>query len=718
MEQIDYSHPALGDGCFGEGCLVAFGTDLVGDAYSGFNTPVPDDDPMDCAGHGTHVAGIVAAQKTAYNFTGAAPDAVLGAYRVFGCEGSAGNDVLIAAYNQAYEDGADIITASIGGPSGWSEDAWAVAVSRIVAEGVPCTVSAGNDGATGMFYASTAANGKDVMAIASFDNIYTPTLLTISTYAVDGGAEEQFGYTVGEPAAWSGVRLPLWSVSDDPTDPAAGCDALPADTPDLSGKVVVIRRGTCTFVQKAQNAADKGAKYILFYNNVDVGTSSVEVSAVPGIVAAGMVSSDVGKGWVAELKAGSEVVVDMATPDEGEGYIVYPKNAQSGGALSTYTSWGPTNEGDVKPQLGAPGGNILSTWPVAKGSYAVLSGTSMACPITAGIVALVSQVRGTLDPREIETVLSAYAKAAPFNDGGKFYDYLAPVPQQGAGIVQAHDAAHAKVLLEPSSLAFNDSDNAVASLNFTLTNGGKEAVDFAVSHVPTYSFYALDTDSVYALPFPSEPVAGHATLAFSETKISVAAGDSVTVEVLPTPPEGLAASRLPVWSGFVAVNGSDGTSLSLPYQGVGGSLRGATVLASDKDTWIARSTDADNAPVAANTTFVIPNPDGANATASTYPSFIVDLAMGSPLLHVEAVPASPASSSSSSEPLGAIQGSPFRWLPRGVNPLPWNGLLASGEAAPQGAYRLVARALHIFGDEGSEDEYDVGRSPAFRIRYA
>lgn len=50
--QVDYLHPALG-GCFGEGCLVSFGYDLVGDDYTGGNTPVPDDDPFDCEGHGT-----------------------------------------------------------------------------------------------------------------------------------------------------------------------------------------------------------------------------------------------------------------------------------------------------------------------------------------------------------------------------------------------------------------------------------------------------------------------------------------------------------------------------------------------------------------------------------------------------------------------------------------------------------------------------------------
>jgi len=100
---------------------VAFGTDLVGDAYTGDNTPVPDDDPIDCAGHGTHVAGIIAASNDPY-VLGVAPNATLGIYKVFGCEGSAANDVLISAFIMAYNYGVDVITSSIGGASGWPEE--------------------------------------------------------------------------------------------------------------------------------------------------------------------------------------------------------------------------------------------------------------------------------------------------------------------------------------------------------------------------------------------------------------------------------------------------------------------------------------------------------------------------------------------------------------------------------------------------------------------
>lgn len=135
---IDYMHPDLGGG-FGPGHLVSYGTDLVGDDYNGENTPKPDDDPMDeCEGHGTHVAGIIAAQPgNAFGFSGNAPGVTLGAYRVIGCDGSVANDVVIAAYNRAYEDGSDIITCSVGDASGWSEEPVNVAMQRIVEAGVP-----------------------------------------------------------------------------------------------------------------------------------------------------------------------------------------------------------------------------------------------------------------------------------------------------------------------------------------------------------------------------------------------------------------------------------------------------------------------------------------------------------------------------------------------------------------------------------------------------
>ncbi|KAG5932180.1 hypothetical protein E4U59_007689, partial [Claviceps monticola] len=426
---IDYLHPAL-SGCYGKACLVSFGHDFVGDAYNGINTPVPDEDPMDCRGHGTHVA------ENSFGFTGTAPGVSLGAYRVFGCDGGAGNDVLIAAFNKAYQDGANIITASIGGPSGLAGDPWAVTVSRIVEKGVPCVLGASNEGEVGIFYASTAANGQHVSAIASFDNVQPPYFLHVSQYQIDDGPEKSFGYDRSLMPGWDGVTLPAWASSLDSTVKNDACDPFPANTPDLSKFIVLIRRGTCNFNEKIQNAMDKGARYALLHNNAP-GTFEADVdlevlTPLGAITAVSTIDNEIGETFIKALKERKKLTLRMVGPEKSDLWVRTANNTNTGGAVSVFSSWGPTFEMDTKPQYGAIGGNILSTYLRAKGSYAVLSGTSMACPQAAGIIALIRQVRGAITPQEIQDLLSSNSNPQLFNDGTKFYDYLAPVPQQGA----------------------------------------------------------------------------------------------------------------------------------------------------------------------------------------------------------------------------------------------------------------------------------------------
>lgn len=114
---VDYTHPALG-GCFGPGCLVDVGYDFVGDNFRVGITPAePDGDPMDdCFGHGTHVAGTIAAQLTGnqYGIIGAAPGVKIGAYRIWNCVSGTTDEIQLASFARAVEDGADIISYSNG----------------------------------------------------------------------------------------------------------------------------------------------------------------------------------------------------------------------------------------------------------------------------------------------------------------------------------------------------------------------------------------------------------------------------------------------------------------------------------------------------------------------------------------------------------------------------------------------------------------------------
>ncbi|MFQ5858944.1 MAG: S8 family serine peptidase, partial [Anaerolineae bacterium] len=138
---IDYTHPDLG-GCLGSGCKVIGGYDFVnGDA-----------DPWDDAGHGTHTAGIVAADGV--TMTGVAPGASLMALKVLGADNSGYWSDFLAALEYAVDpdgdpgtdDAPDLLSASIGGGNGDPNDPIAQAVDTVVAGGIPVIIAAGNAG--------------------------------------------------------------------------------------------------------------------------------------------------------------------------------------------------------------------------------------------------------------------------------------------------------------------------------------------------------------------------------------------------------------------------------------------------------------------------------------------------------------------------------------------------------------------------------------------
>lgn len=166
---VDYMHPGLG-GCFGPNCRVAYGYDFVGDGYTGNNEAIPDSDPRDtCNGHGTHVTGIIGAQDD--QFTGIAPQVTFGAYRIFGCEGSSTDDVIMKAMEMAYADGMDIINLSLG-DVGWPESPASLLADALALKGMIVCAAAGNEGDRGMFEVGAPSLGKHALSVASIDNTH------------------------------------------------------------------------------------------------------------------------------------------------------------------------------------------------------------------------------------------------------------------------------------------------------------------------------------------------------------------------------------------------------------------------------------------------------------------------------------------------------------------------------------------------------------------
>ena len=145
--------------------------------------------------------------------------------------------------------------------------------------------------------------------------------------------------------------------------------------------------------------------------------------------------------------------VSLSFPQAGAAFQ-FPDAA--GGLISSFTSFGPTNDMFFKPAVAAPGGNILSTFPVPLGSFAILFGTSMATPFMAGVSALLFSVKGR-SPQVGTTARTLFETTAQLigsshTDG----DPLQPATQQGAGLVDAFKALTTDIIVSPGELLLND----------------------------------------------------------------------------------------------------------------------------------------------------------------------------------------------------------------------------------------------------------------------
>ncbi|ODA82254.1 hypothetical protein RJ55_00761 [Drechmeria coniospora] len=709
---IDFTHPDLG-GCYGGTCLVSFGADLAGDYGNGTNPDAPSL-PMDGTGHGTHVAGIVAGQPNELGFSGVAPGAKLGAYRTEGLDGQAEDDFLTAAYLRAYNDKVDVIVTSISIIGGWPHHIFATTIQSIVEKGVPCVVSAGNDGDIGYFNSHSPATAKGAMSVATFISIANTTLEHKAKYVVDdGGAVVGFNYKPAEPSAWGKTRLGLYTASTNTTDhPHDACGALPESTPDLANKIVLIHPGNCSYTTQAKNLAALGAKYLIFY---DANLERINLYGIDGIRAGAQVSPDVAQAWIDAIKDGKAVTLDMETDLR----LTTIRNSTIDGALNYWTNLGPTFEMGITPSFGAPGGSIISTYPKSYSEgYKVFSGTSMSTPHVGGIVALIGQIRGTFDPALINGLLTSTAKPQLFHDGNKFYGFYAPVAQQGAGLVQAYDAAFATTLLEPASLAFNDTDHYIKSRKVTVRNTGDKEVTYNISHVPAMTVYVLDKGAIQPAPFPSTRVKREATFRFSRDTITLGPGQEASFDVEPTPPSGVNAKRLALWSGWIKINGTDGSALSVPYQGLVGSLHNATVMLPNK-TWMARAKDY---TFAVADSFTLPKQGEKLQDEAGLPSLVTNLTFGTPNLTAHVVPITDDQNNGTTENwrstnIGQMHSFPLEYLSRYLRAVTWYGKLDSGDYAPNGTYKIIVRALRIFGDVTNEAHWETSETPPFKITY-
>jgi subtilisin family serine protease len=504
---IDYGHPDLGGcGSIGRGCRVRKGYDLVGDAFNASTNPVPvpDPDPMDCAGHGTHVAGIIGANgdPATGHVRGVAPGVTFYAYRVFGCAGSTLDSVMIEAMERALDDGAQVVNMSIGAALGWPQWPTALASDRLVRHGVVVVASFGNSG-TGQpgccLYAGGAPGlGKNVIGVASFDNTFTPSFAF--TVSPDNKQIAYSAATGAPPAPPSGTFT--LAKTGTPTTANDACDALAAGS--LTGKVVLIRRGTCSFYTKAFNAQTAGAAGVILYNNI-AGALFPTVAGTPAITipVVGISSAD-GATLDGRIASGTTTMTWTTVPVE-------VPNPTTGNLISSFSSWGLSPDLSFKPDIGAPGGNILSTWPRALGSYAVFSGTSMSSPHVAGAAALLLESDRRLRPREVRDILQNTAIPHLWN-GNPGLGILDSSFRQGAGMLNIYDAIVGTTRITPAKLALGESQHGPKVVHFRVSNHGKKKVTYDLSYVNGIST---------ANTFAPVPYSSNATVAFHKPSVTV-----------------------------------------------------------------------------------------------------------------------------------------------------------------------------------------------------
>jgi len=407
---------------------VVGGWDFVGDDYNGNNAPRPDGDPMDCNGHGTHVAGIAAGYGvTATGDTyggpwgvgtdldalaigpGVAPQAQIYALKVFGCTGSTG--FAPAALEWAldpnkdgdFSDRLDVVNLSLGSSFGAGGGIYNTIANNAARAGMIIVASAGNSGDTHFINGSPAAADRVISVANSVDSTsFMSDVEILSPPSVAGrypAAEASFGPNMARDGGRDG---PLAYPAANPKGCAAYSGAAAAA---VNGSIALVDRGDCTFASKVRNAQNAGAKGVLVVNNVVgepivMGASDADAQGIT--IPSMMISLADGDRLKAALGTGTVNAV-LSAARRGQVRLISPEATDT---MASSSSRGPRLEDlALKPDLTAPGTSIFA--PEARSGWAgrSLSGTSMAAPHLAGAMALLRQLHPSWSVEELKALV-------------------------------------------------------------------------------------------------------------------------------------------------------------------------------------------------------------------------------------------------------------------------------------------------------------------------
>ena len=519
----------------------------------GFDYADEDPDPYSTHNnHGTHVSGVIVGKDD--TITGVAPNAQLVAMKIFSdVVDTARSEWILSALEDCVVLGVDVINMSLGTACGFSRESdeeilngvyekiRQTGISVIVAASNSYSSAYGSDANGNLGLTSNPDTGtvgspgtyEGMMSVASISGTKTPYMLyngeiIYFTESTDGGSEENnfFDTLLGDEDK---IKI------DYVTIPGVGRSADYTGL-DVKGKIVLVRRGSNTFEEKAIIAQEQGAAGIIIYNNV---SGDIKMNVGDAKIAVCSISQDDGEVLAAKEKGTLEIA----------------RKQTSGPFISDFSSWGPTPELGIKPEITAHGGNILSA--VTGGSYDRLSGTSMACPNLAGVVVLLRQYVTENFPEiaddEVKVTAMVYqllmsTADIALNTNGSPY----AVRKQGAGLANLANALATTAyittmdkegnVMDKTKLELGDDPDKTGEyeMTFTINNFGKTNLSYelgayifteGVSETKTNAGETTVTEEAYILEGAKFKVVNVENGKLSGNKVTVKRGEAATVTV-------------------------------------------------------------------------------------------------------------------------------------------------------------------------------------------
>ncbi|KAL2898868.1 Subtilisin-like protease SBT4.13, partial [Bienertia sinuspersici] len=333
---------------------------------------------LDEIGHGTHTASTAAGRivdHTSFyglaegSARGGVPSARIAAYKVCGDSQCQESDIL-AAFDDAIDDGVDLITVSIGGSRAVHMylDSIAIASFHAMQKGILTVQSAGNSGSDGGTVASVAPWLFSVAASTTDRRILDKVVL--------GNGKLLVGNSINTFGLKKGYMYPLVfgkQASHCSESSAKSCLSDCLDAELVKGKIVVCDNVDGTGVSEGLKVGAVG---------VLARTSDDDISHISPMAAIEFKTHE----FEALLSYLNSTKAPKATILKSESI-----NDTAAPVVVSFSSRGPnTIASDIlKPDIAAPGLNILaafspdapiSDYDTRKVNYTFLSGTSMACP--------------------------------------------------------------------------------------------------------------------------------------------------------------------------------------------------------------------------------------------------------------------------------------------------------------------------------------------------